>query len=152
MTTIECDAGCGTNAQSAAQLTSPSVVPPQGWISLGLDIAISEPPYAVRDGRYSAVVCSIDCAISFLTRQHRLMQMFSLTEQFTAQMHEKAETRSDIAKRIGALVLEAVEEIVDESATIILPLSAEQNQLHRDVFLAFLLPEAESDDTPQESE
>lgn len=80
------------------------------------------------------------------------MQMFSLTEQFTAQTHEKAETRSDIAKRIGALVLEAVEEIVDESATIILPLSAEQNQLHRDVFLAFLLPEAESDDTPQESE
>ena len=138
---FDCAAGCGAVGSKASQTLSSSLVPPAGWITIGLDTAMSEPPFQARDGQYSAVVCTMDCAISFLTRTHRMMQLsVAPSNNWKEAMYQREETRIDIAKRIGFAILEAIEEVTEssEDKVVLLPLDMEENQLHTNVCLAFL--------------
>ena len=118
MKLLECAAGCNTSAYSAAETSSSSLIPPSGWITIGLDVAISEPPYQLRDDRYSAIVCSLDCAISYISRKKRIMEMSVLSESLSSTIHAENETRSDIAKKIGFSILESIEDLNEEVTTI----------------------------------
>jgi len=133
---FECAAGCGSRGESAVELTSKAKVPPMGWITIGLDIAGQEPPFQTREERYSGVVCSIDCAIAYLSRKKRVMSMSVLADSLSSLIYIEDETRSDVAKKIGFTVLEAIEEIPDDSTTVLLPLDAEENSLSQSVCLA----------------
>jgi hypothetical protein len=69
--------------------------------------------------------------------------MSVMPEKFSVDTFYKNETRSDIAKRIGSLVLEAIEDMPeDKESTVLLPLDDERDSLHCKVALA-LLPLAE---------
>lgn len=145
-----CAAGCGETGVGACETLSVTPVPPSNWVTLGLDVASAEAPYMSRDGRYSAIVCSVDCAIAFLHREQRIMRMAASHSVLSTTVGVKHETRSDIARRIGALVIEASEEMMEMSdKTIVLPLDKETFQLSTDVALAFLLLTPEMQETTE---
>jgi len=133
---FDCAVGCGASGSSASNSVSGGLVPPDGWISIGYSVARSDPPYSSADLQYSAIVCSTDCAYAFLARQKREMAYSVGFKRFGAPTFMREETRADVARRIGELVLEAIDEM-PEDQTLILPLQAEQFNLQHGVVLAF---------------
>jgi len=152
MPDFECAAGCSNRGVEASQTLTMSPVPPEGWITLGLDIASAQPPYQFRDGRYSAIVCSLDCAITFLSRQKRLFAMDVTPAGIGSNIHVREETRSDITRRIGALILEAIDEMPDDGRAVLIPLDRERDQLHRNVAIGLLSFDTLESDTEEIAE
>lgn len=150
---FQCAYGCGQVAEEACETSSTTRIPPNGWVTLSVNVSSPEPPYMTRDGRYSAVLCSIDCAIAFLNRQRRIMQFSVASGALSGESLAREETRSDIAHRIGALVLEAVDEMSDheeDGRTVLLPLLENDFSLSKDVALAFLPLTSEMKNAAQE--
>jgi hypothetical protein len=135
-----CAAGCGTQEQSGPQTACLAETPPNGWITLSMDVAFGTRPYQGRDGRFSAVCCSLDCAMAFVRRQAQLISFSITPKPFAFLNNIVAETRSDIAKRIGFAVLDAIDDLdeTDANNTVLLPLDAEQNRLRQNIALALL--------------
>ena len=82
----------------------------------------------------------MDCAVSYLSRRHRLLEMSITPSNITTNVDVLPETRSDIARRIGELVLEAIDVMPSEESgdTAVVVLDAERDLLPREVGLALL--------------
>jgi hypothetical protein len=141
---MECAAGCGSRSETGTQDGNLSLIPPIGWVTIGIDQALPEPPYQQRTASYSAVCCSMDCVLTFLRRKKQSMDL-ALPLVLEKSWDWTEETRSDIAKRIGFLILEAVTEMSDDDRIVMLPLVEDRELLGRDVTVALLpgIPEVE---------
>lgn len=148
----ECAAGCGTKAFSVMLSDELNPLPPTGWYTVGIDVSLPEPPYQIRNENFSAVCCSLDCVITFLSRKKRVMELSKVPIVTERSWDYTEETRSDVAKRIGFSVLEAVGDLEDDGRMVMLPLEPERDRLNRDVCLVLLpgIPELES--VPQSSD
>lgn len=140
MTDFDCATGCGSAATSQYETRHGPALPPDGWITLHLSITVSDPPHAQRNATYSAVVCSTDCAITFLAREHRVAQM---TSEWSLLESSREETRTDIAASIGAFVLDAMDVPDDDAVPVMLLLDADRFALPRDYALLITSVEAE---------
>ena len=138
MSAFDCSAGCGNRGSSAVETPLEASIPPEGWITIGLDIASVQPPYQFRDGRYSAVLCSTDCTITYLSRQRRVLSLAVTPDSMSSNIHVNDETRSDITRRLGALILEAIAEMPGDGCTVVIPLDKQEFQLHREVAIGLL--------------
>lgn len=147
---MECAAGCGSRADTGPQDGNLGLVPPIQWITIGLDVAQQEPPYQERDTSYSAVCCSLDCVITFLRRKHQGLVSSKMPHVIERSWDWTPETRSDVAKRIGFLILEAITEMQDDGPGIMLPLIQDRELLGRDVTLALISGIPEIDELTKE--
>lgn len=147
---MECAAGCGSRSESDPLDGNLALIPPVQWITVGVDIALQEPPFQQRDERYSGVCCSMDCVITFLRRKKQSMELSKLPVIVERSWDWTPETRSDIAKRIGFLVLEAVTDMDDTGKIVVLPLSEDVELLGREVCVALFpgIPELEPTSNP----
>ena len=142
--TISCDAGCGKSASIGGLTLSPSIVTPDGWVTVILAQGSAEPPHLSRLPDYSAVCCSVDCSIAFILRQHRLQGMAVTPPGLPSVAANSYESRGDVALRLGELLLEAIEEVVPETM-VLLPIRSEDSQLDRHALVSIVIPVMETE-------
>jgi hypothetical protein len=137
MIEVSCAAGCGT--KKASVKLNDVTLPPEGWLTLSVDKGLGEPPYQENDIEYSAVCCSIGCAAFFFQRRTRQLPPSSSQQRFRSLRNNYVEeTRSDVAKRIGFAVLEAIDDLEAEDTMVLLPLNGESYEGLQRVCIALL--------------
>ena len=73
-----------------------------------------------------------------MSRQNRIFGMSVTPDTISTNIHVNDETRADITRRLGALILEAIDEIPDDGRVVLIPLDSERDQLHKEVAIGLL--------------